>query len=731
MLRDRIATLDPKAAARIAQPAAPPSRYAELELDLDLEVDLDEALAEDTASAHPATVDVDDDAELGFEVDLDEVAESFRAGADATGEVASEEATPSISLADDGTFEFEIDPDEISGDGADSEQRFSAAELAGGTDLDSSAAAVAGGTSAAPGTTTSTARIREELEEVEFYIAQEMYDEAESILTRILEIAPNHPSAMLRMGEVQVARGSAPESVPAAGEVRTKTGRRVAGTSERDLGATARFEGGLDLDRRTLADSIRRRRRRGERAGRAASSSTSMSTSGRRREVSTTMSRTLDEVDVEIDVASETRTDASDPGDARERTLARYTGRGDGSRRGLYTDGPLTGSAAAAAPPAPIDRPPRPRRAAKLTPPPAPRPTPHRRARRRAGRPVDTGLRRRLAAAVEVAAGDDLRSARGAGGRFQRARGIRAREECGRACSRPSRTGSKSIFSDFKKGVSATLDKGDVDTRYDLGIAYREMGLFEDAIGEFKICLEAPSPAIRQPVPDGTVRARSPALRRRGAPPRAGARAAGSAAATARRASSSTSPSRSPSRATATGPGPTCAACSSSIRAFRNAVEKLAELEAPPSPVGGFSGRGRGRRGAVGLRVLRRSVLRGRGEPEPTVESFESFDDVVSDVEVTPVEAPPAAPPTPAASEPALARRLEYPIRAQECAQEDLVRLIQRLAAARTPPWNISSTSDSPRIPSAMNRICASTSRARAIATPSAASSAASASRRA
>ncbi|MBY0401382.1 tetratricopeptide repeat protein, partial [Myxococcota bacterium] len=52
--------------------------------------------------------------------------------------------------------------------------------------------------------------------------------------------------------------------------------------------------------------------------------------------------------------------------------------------------------------------------------------------------------------------------------------------------------GFESIFSDFKKGVSATLGDGDYDTRYDLGIAYREMGLFEDAIGEFKICLESP-----------------------------------------------------------------------------------------------------------------------------------------------------------------------------------------------------------------------------------------------
>ena len=51
--------------------------------------------------------------------------------------------------------------------------------------------------------------------------------------------------------------------------------------------------------------------------------------------------------------------------------------------------------------------------------------------------------------------------------------------------------GFESIFADFKRGVSATLDEGDFDTRYDLGIAYREMGLFEDAIGEFRVCLDS------------------------------------------------------------------------------------------------------------------------------------------------------------------------------------------------------------------------------------------------
>ena len=48
--------------------------------------------------------------------------------------------------------------------------------------------------------------------------------------------------------------------------------------------------------------------------------------------------------------------------------------------------------------------------------------------------------------------------------------------------------GMRSLFSDFKQGVSDTLGEEDAETRFDLAIAYREMGLFEDAAGEFQIC---------------------------------------------------------------------------------------------------------------------------------------------------------------------------------------------------------------------------------------------------
>jgi pilus assembly protein FimV len=49
----------------------------------------------------------------------------------------------------------------------------------------------------------------------------------------------------------------------------------------------------------------------------------------------------------------------------------------------------------------------------------------------------------------------------------------------------------KEVFAAFKKGVAATIDEGDWQTHFDLGVAYREMGLNEDAIEEFKIVSRA------------------------------------------------------------------------------------------------------------------------------------------------------------------------------------------------------------------------------------------------
>jgi tetratricopeptide (TPR) repeat protein len=48
------------------------------------------------------------------------------------------------------------------------------------------------------------------------------------------------------------------------------------------------------------------------------------------------------------------------------------------------------------------------------------------------------------------------------------------------------------IVEGFKKGVEEHLGEEDYETHFDLGIAYREMGLLDEAIGEFQIASKAP-----------------------------------------------------------------------------------------------------------------------------------------------------------------------------------------------------------------------------------------------
>ncbi|WP_375767285.1 tetratricopeptide repeat protein [Archangium gephyra] len=46
------------------------------------------------------------------------------------------------------------------------------------------------------------------------------------------------------------------------------------------------------------------------------------------------------------------------------------------------------------------------------------------------------------------------------------------------------------VFAEFKKGLAKVVKPEDVDTHYDLGIAYREMGLMDDALNEFAVARE-------------------------------------------------------------------------------------------------------------------------------------------------------------------------------------------------------------------------------------------------
>lgn len=52
------------------------------------------------------------------------------------------------------------------------------------------------------------------------------------------------------------------------------------------------------------------------------------------------------------------------------------------------------------------------------------------------------------------------------------------------------------VFDEFKKGVAEVVEDGDSQTHYDLGIAYKEMGLFVDAMREFEQAASSGDKAI-------------------------------------------------------------------------------------------------------------------------------------------------------------------------------------------------------------------------------------------
>lgn len=56
----------------------------------------------------------------------------------------------------------------------------------------------------------------------------------------------------------------------------------------------------------------------------------------------------------------------------------------------------------------------------------------------------------------------------------------------------PRQVSVESVFEQFKAGVAAQISESDASTHYDLGVAYKEMGLYADAIGEFELASRDP-----------------------------------------------------------------------------------------------------------------------------------------------------------------------------------------------------------------------------------------------
>src|SRR4029079_17548562 len=56
---------------------------------------------------------------------------------------------------------------------------------------------------------------------------------------------------------------------------------------------------------------------------------------------------------------------------------------------------------------------------------------------------------------------------------------------------------SHEILEQFKRGIEQNLDVDDYQSHYDLGVAFKEMGLLDEAIAEFQKALRAPEGRLR------------------------------------------------------------------------------------------------------------------------------------------------------------------------------------------------------------------------------------------
>src|ERR1044072_9924661 len=53
------------------------------------------------------------------------------------------------------------------------------------------------------------------------------------------------------------------------------------------------------------------------------------------------------------------------------------------------------------------------------------------------------------------------------------------------------------ILEQFKRGIDENLESDDYQAHYDLGVAFKEMGLLDEAIAEFQKALRAPDGRLR------------------------------------------------------------------------------------------------------------------------------------------------------------------------------------------------------------------------------------------
>jgi tetratricopeptide (TPR) repeat protein len=399
VLCDRIEALTPGAAALrglgpiepeptplpVTAEGAAPDRSADDPF-LDVEVDLHgpEGALGDAASPTSVTEDleIDVDTELPVAIESDPAGDTVaRAAADFDfgdpDAVDRETAEPQATALGEGAASAEAASDESA-------------------DADGDADGESGGSD---GSSTTPQQIVEELEEAEFYFHQGLHEEAGAVYKRVLGTAPNHPQALLRLGEIAAARGEDP-AAPATSEPVLMAAPEIAHTQP------------------VLKVEV---------APRVVPAPAAPPPAPVR--AVTPIGASPEETDPGLSEHLSGWADELSPGDDAPLAL------GD-------TDPDLTEAPGDDAAPVGGD-----------------------------AEPPEAAFD--LAAELsEVLADDDRRGPSG-------------------PQSGVVDDGFAAVFREFKRGVQRTVSEGDYETHYDLGIAYREMGLLEDAVGEFRLAMDS------------------------------------------------------------------------------------------------------------------------------------------------------------------------------------------------------------------------------------------------
>ncbi len=432
-LRGRIEELDPAAAANLTPAPEPtpvesepvPEAAAEGDLDLEeIEIEIDSGVEAETDEE----VLVSDDS-IEFEIEDDfGVGEVSEADDEAAAEPVQDEE-PTLDSEDMECDFGDSDPVFVSDEDEDAEGGIVAPALEEQGDaipeasLEETLASEALAPSHSAGSATTPQQMIEDLEEADFYFQQGLLEEAEEVYKRVLDAAPYHPQAMLRIGEIEAARGEPEDAAPEADSEaalesipEVESAEMPPGTPEPEE-LIAGFEAGDEEPAPVEAEQLES----GE--GEFGMDLPDPSTLPDLEEV--------EELDIGIDPPEE---------HAAEATPATREATGPQAEATL----PLVGETAES-----IDS---------------------------DGEETDGAGDFDLAAELLGALNGEE------SGRFAGGAGGTTEEE-----------GFEQVFAAFKQGVQQELGEGDIEAHYDLGIAYKEMGLLEDAIGEFRIALGGPA----------------------------------------------------------------------------------------------------------------------------------------------------------------------------------------------------------------------------------------------